>query len=228
MYNSIGFSAVMLPHKQERKIIMDFTAIDFETATPKPTSICSMGICVVENNEVVERRGIYIRPTPLEFNDYNIKIHGITPDMVKGMPTLAECWDIIKPYLEGRTIVAHNAMFDVGALCATLDSYGIEYPAFDYVCTVKLSQQAYPELASHKLNMLCDALGISFNHHQAYDDAYACAEVLINILEDCQLDSVDELENFFDMDRGVVYPGCKLSFKKKKKKSKSVKRSSKK
>ena len=33
---------------------MDFVAIDFETATSKWTSICSMGICVVENNKVIE------------------------------------------------------------------------------------------------------------------------------------------------------------------------------
>jgi len=33
---------------------MDFVAIDFETATSKWTSICSMGICVVEDNKVKE------------------------------------------------------------------------------------------------------------------------------------------------------------------------------
>lgn len=199
---------------------MNFTAIDFETATSLPTSICSMGICVVENNEVVERREIYIRPEPLEFNDYNIKIHGITPDMVKDMPTFAECWDVIRPYVDGRTIVAHNAMFDVGAMCATLKAAGIEYPSFNYVCTVKLSQQAYPELPSHKLNKLCDVLGVKLNHHQAYDDAYGCAEILISILEDFNLNSISDIEHFFDVERGSVYPGCKVSFKKKKKKAK--------
>ena len=28
---------------------MDFVAIDFETATSNYTSVCSLGICVVEN-----------------------------------------------------------------------------------------------------------------------------------------------------------------------------------
>ena len=62
---------------------MNFTAIDFETATSKYTSICSIGICVVKDNEIVERKGMLIRPKTLEFNDYNIKIHGITPEMVE-------------------------------------------------------------------------------------------------------------------------------------------------
>lgn len=195
---------------------MDFTAIDFETATSKSTSICSMGICVVKNDEIVERKGIYIRPEPLEFNSYNIKIHGITPEMVENAPTFEQCWDEIRPYLENKLIVAHNAMFDIGALCATLDYYNIPYPPFRYLCTVKLSQAAYPELPSHKLNNLCDALDVKFSHHQAYDDAYACAEVLLNIEDDCNVSTLKEIEDFFDVDSGRVYPGCRVSFKKKK------------
>lgn len=31
---------------------MDFVAIDFETATSNYTSVCSLGICVVENNKI--------------------------------------------------------------------------------------------------------------------------------------------------------------------------------
>lgn len=80
--------------------------------------------------------------------------------MVVNKPTLADYWDKLKPYLDHKTVIAHNAGFDVGALCATLEHFNIPFPTFDYLCTVKLSQKAYPELPSHKLNNLCDALGI--------------------------------------------------------------------
>lgn len=206
---------------------MDFVAIDFETATSKYTSLCSMGICVVENSKIVERKEIFIRPVPFEFNDYNIKIHGITPKMVRNKPTFDKYWNEVRPYLEGKTVIAHNAMFDVGALCATLDHFGIAYPSFDYLCTVKLSQLAYPELESHKLNKLCDALGITFSHHHAYDDAYACAMVLLRIIEDYSLLSLEEIDECFEVEIGHVFPGCHLSFKKhKKKKNKTVKTAS--
>ena len=72
---------------------MDFVAIDFETATSNYTSVCSLGICVVENNKITDRKEILIKPEPFEFIDYNIKIHGITPDMVVNKPTLADYWD---------------------------------------------------------------------------------------------------------------------------------------
>ena len=197
---------------------MDFVAIDFETATSNYTSVCSLGICVVENNKITDRKEILIKPEPFEFNDYNIKIHGITPDMVVNKPTLADYWDKLKPYLDHKTVIAHNAGFDVGALCATLEHFNIPFPTFDYLCTVKLSQKAYPELPSHKLNNLCDALGIHFHHHRAYDDAYACARVLMRINEDYSLDSLAEIDECFEVETGRVYPGCHLSFKKHKNK----------
>ena len=37
---------------------MDFVAIDFETATSNYTSVCSLGICVVENNKITDRKEI--------------------------------------------------------------------------------------------------------------------------------------------------------------------------
>lgn len=199
---------------------MDFVAIDFETATSCYTSLCSMGICVVENNQIAERKEIFIRPVPFEFHDYNIKIHGITPDMVADKPTFDMYWNEILPYLEGKTVVAHNASFDVGALCATLDYYGIPYPVFDYICTVKLSQKAYPELESHKLNKLCEALEIKFSHHDACDDAYACAEALLRIIEDYSLLNLSEIEECFEIEVGHLYPGCHLPCRKNKKKQK--------
>ena len=79
---------------------MDFVAIDFETATSQRTSICSMGICVVEDNQVKEVKEFLVKPVPFEFNDYNVAIHGITPEMVMYKPTFDKYWDDVKPYLE--------------------------------------------------------------------------------------------------------------------------------
>ena len=187
---------------------MNFVSIDFETATSKPNSICSMGIAVVENNKVTETKEILVRPEPFEFNDYNTLIHGITPDMVYDKPRFCDIWEEIHPLLEGNLVAAHNAGFDVGALRATLDMFGIEYPTFDYICTVKLSQKAYPDLPSHRLNYMAEALGIDFNHHHAGDDAYVCARLLIRILREFALISKEAIERRFEIGIGKIYPGC--------------------
>lgn len=195
---------------------MNFTAIDFETATKERTSVCSLGWCVVEDDIITERNEILIKPEPFEFNEYNTKIHGITPEMVINMPTFDKYWDILRPYIENRMVIAHNASFDVYVLCAVLNQFGIEIPAFSYMCTVILSQKAYPDLPSHKLNNLAEALGIGFCHHNACDDAYACARVFLRIAEDYSLKTFDEIEDCFGIKRGDVIKGIGISGKNKK------------
>lgn len=205
---------------------MDFIAIDFETATSARTSACSIGLCEVSNGKVVARRSLLIRPVPFEFNEYNVMIHGITPELVFDKPNFSELWHLIKPLLDGKLVIAHNASFDINVLLSTLDHFGIEYPTFDYLCTVKLSQKAYPDLFSHKLNALADAFGICFSHHDACEDAYVCARVLMKIIEDYGIKSKEDLVDRFEIGIGHVHPGifepCTKNIKKKRKSRESV------
>jgi len=193
---------------------MDFVAIDFETATSGANGICSMGICTVRDGAVRERKELLIRPEPFEFNEYNIKIHNITPEMVIDKPTFKDYWKEIFPYLNDRIVVAHNASFDIGVLLKTLDMYGIEFPNFSYLCTVKLSQKAYPDLPSHKLNAMAEFLGLDFSHHCANDDAYACAMVLLKIIEDFNVNSLEEIKNKFGIGIGKISPDFHLPCRK--------------
>lgn len=183
---------------------LDFTAIDFEASSKGKTSVCSLGWCVVEDNLITERHEILIKPDPFEFNEYNSKINGITPEMVENKPTFDKYWDMLRPYIENKMVIAHNASFDVNVLCETLKHFNIPCPEFSYLCTVVLSQKAYPDLPSHKLNNLAEALDIDFNHHRAYDDAYACAKAFLRIAEDYNLNSFDEIEECFGIKHGTV------------------------
>ncbi len=200
---------------------MDFVAIDFETATSGANGICSMGICVVSDNKVIERKDFLIRPEPFEFNEHNIKIHNITPEMVIDKPTFKEYWKEIFPYLNDRIIVAHNASFDIGVLLKTLDMYKLEFPNFSYLCTVKLSQKAYPELPSHKLNAMAEFLELRFSHHCANDDAYACAMLLLRIIKDFNIKSLEDLRQKFGIGIGKISPDFHLPCTKNAKKKKT-------
>ena len=171
----------------------------------------------MENGVITDRKEILIKPDPFKFNQYNTKINGITPEMVWDKPTFDKYWDMLRSYIENRMVIAHNASFDIHVLCSTLEHFGIEIPAFDYMCTVQLSQKAYPELPSHKLNNLAEALGIVFNHHRAYDDAYACAAAFLHIAEDYALESFEDIEECFELHRGTVLKGTGIANKKVKK-----------
>ena len=49
-------------------MLRDFTAIDFETANRYPTSVCSIGIVVVQDGEITEEFSHLIKPEPYYFN----------------------------------------------------------------------------------------------------------------------------------------------------------------
>ena len=61
-------------------------ALDFETANGKRTSICSVGMVKVVNNEIVE--SFYTLVNPFDyFSQTNIEVHGITPEDVIDAPS---------------------------------------------------------------------------------------------------------------------------------------------
>lgn len=47
----------------------NFVAIDFETANFTKSSICSIGIVIVKNGEVVDNFYSLVRPTPNYYNE---------------------------------------------------------------------------------------------------------------------------------------------------------------
>ena len=60
------------------KIMKDFAAIDFETANGNRSSVCSVGIVIVRDGEIVDRFYSLIRPTPNYYNYFTTRIHGLT------------------------------------------------------------------------------------------------------------------------------------------------------
>lgn len=184
---------------------MDFVAIDFETANEKRNSACSLGITVVENNKIIEEKYWLIKPYEMRFEPMNIWIHGIKPEDVENEKTFLELWSEIKPYLEGKLVVAHNASFDMSVLRKTLDSYNINYPTLNYFCTMVMSRNFYSYLENSKLNTINDHLGYKFNHHNASADASACANVVVKALEELEIDNIKELSKLTCFKIGKIY-----------------------
>lgn len=184
---------------------MNFVAIDFETANEKRNSACSIGITVVENNIIVEERHWLIKPLEMRFESINIWIHGIKEEDVENEKNFKELWSEIRPYLEGKLVVAHNASFDMSVLRKTLDSYNLEYPTIDYCCTMIMARNFYPYLENSKLNTVSEHLGHKFNHHNASADATACANILIKIVEELEVENINDLSKYICFKIGKIF-----------------------
>lgn len=183
---------------------MNFISIDFETANEKRNSPCSIGIVVIKNNKVVEKLHYLIKPLEMRFVPINIGIHGIRPAMVKNEPEFNVIWDKIKDYFNGSLVVAHNAAFDISVLRRTLELYNIEYPEFNYICTMKLARNFYRGIDNAKLNTVSEYLDFTFKHHDALNDALACSNILLKISEELETDDIEEISKITGVTIGQV------------------------
>lgn len=185
---------------------MRFTAIDFETANSDRASVCAVGLAVVENGQVVRRVRQLIRPQPLEFDPFNISIHGITEQDVADAPTFGEYWPTLWTNVQGP-LAAHNASFDMSCLRQALDQLGAPYPETEYYCTRVLSKLAWPQHPTYALDHIAKSLGIDFQHHDAEEDAVACALILLATCRQVNAATIDDLKTSLGVQVGKLFSG---------------------
>ncbi|MGB0775178.1 MAG: exonuclease domain-containing protein, partial [Akkermansiaceae bacterium] len=101
---------------------MNFTSIDFETATASRDSACAVGIVTVENGCVTHEYYSLIRPPENAYSWHNIQVHGIQPAHTENERSFPAIVAEITDLLAGRIIVAHNAPFDKSVFNACVQS----------------------------------------------------------------------------------------------------------
>ncbi|GAA3281357.1 exonuclease domain-containing protein [Paenarthrobacter aurescens] len=174
---------------------LDFTAIDFETANGFRGSPCSVGLSKVRGGVVVEEASWLMRPPENHdhFEFHNTRIHGIRAEDVAGRPRFGELFPEIGAFIGNDILAAHNAAFDLGVIRSGLEVSGLAGPAYDYVCTVMLSRRCY-SLVSNSLPYAAEEAGVPLvNHHDAAEDARACAGILVDIARRNNANSIAEL-----------------------------------
>ena len=177
---------------------MDFCAIDFETATHERHSACELGICVVENSQIVSTKTWLIKPPSFPyFNQRNIDVHGIVPNDVKDAPTFDEIWYEVQEMMYGTLMIAHNASFDAGVLRSCLDYYGMFKPNINYLCSIQVAKKSWNYLPKYGLKHLAEHHQIKFNHHRAGDDAEACARIALLGFEKLFITRNEEISESF-------------------------------
>lgn len=161
----------------------DFAAIDFETANNERSSVCSVGVVIVRNGEMVDSFYSLINPEPNYYNYWCSQVHGLTREDTDYAPVFPEVWKHIEPLIEGLPLVAHNRPFDENCLKAVFRVYQMDYPDYSFYDTLSASRRDMPELENHQLHTVAAACGYQLNkHHHALADAEACAWIAREIL----------------------------------------------
>ena len=159
----------------------DFVVVDVETACSRVSSICQIGIVGFRDGREVFAYETLVDPRD-EFHLFNTRIHGIAADHVVGQPHFGDIHGIVDAHLSGRTTVAHS-YFDKGALAAACRVHQRDAIATTWLDSVRVAKRAWPNLASHRLNVLTHYLGIDHRHHDALSDARAAGLVVVKAIE---------------------------------------------
>lgn len=174
---------------------LDFVALDWETANRARGSACSVGLVEVRDAAIVGRWASLMRPPELfaSFDPANTAVHGLTLRDVADAPTFAELWPTIETQLAGHVVVAHNAQFDLDVIRDATWAIGTRCPSLTYGCTLLLARRHY-QLPSYTLDAVAQAAGVDLvHHHDALDDAFAAASILLRIAHDTAARSVHEV-----------------------------------
>ena len=160
----------------------DFAAIDFETANNERSSVCSVGIVIVRNGEIVDTFYSLIQPEPNYYNYWCSQVHGLCREDTDDAPVFPKVWAQIEPLIEGLPLVAHNKPFDEGCLKAVFRLYQMDYPDYEFHCTCIASRRKWPG-QSNTLDASAARCGYDLQcHHHALADAEACAAIALEIL----------------------------------------------
>lgn len=168
----------------------NYVVLDIENPNTKADSICSIAFIQVKDGNIIDKKYLLINPED-RFDDINMRVNKITPNMVKDAITFDVFWKDNKDIIENSIIIGHAVKYDLSVISKTLMKYNIALPTLKVVCTQKLAQK-YLDISHYKLDQVCDYLNIYLErHHNALCDTTASLEIFEYINDKYGLDEND-------------------------------------
>lgn len=184
-----------------------FAAIDFETATTERSSACAVGVAVFDNGTVTTATRRLIQPPGNEYDPFNQMVNGMGPEDTENSPPFEQVWPEVADIIGDAIVVAHATSFDLSVL--RWSAHEAEYvpPPIRFVCSYRLAKRTFPNRYSYRLDELCADFGIDIDHHDPMSDAIGAGEVMVRILRQEDVSSIDALAEKLDVVVGALAGG---------------------
>ncbi len=169
--------------------LRDLTYVVFDTETtgllPERDEIVQIGALRVVNCQQAAGEELDLlvnpgRPIPAR----STAVHGITDEMVKDAPDMAQAGRRFHSFARDAVLVAHNAPFDMAFFHRHADQIGVQFdhPVLD---TVLLSAVLFGMTEGHTLDELVMRLDVELSEearHTALGDAIATRDVFLRMI----------------------------------------------
>ncbi|MCE4953515.1 3'-5' exoribonuclease [Staphylococcus haemolyticus] len=175
-----------LSYTKVRKLTSTFVVLDFETTglNYKDNEIIQYGVVEFKDGNVINEFTKFFKPNqPL--GKTVMRKTGITNEFLEDKPRISkEYMKELLLLLGGKTIVAHNAPFDMKFLLKNLHDFNIEHEKFRVFDTLTASRRLINETPNHKLETLKEYFNLDDGEsHQALNDAKATGQLALLLID---------------------------------------------
>lgn len=174
-----------LSYTKAKKLSPDFVVLDFETTglNYKENEIIQFGVVEYQDGKVVDEYSKYFKPNK-PVGKTVMRKTGITNDFLEDKPKISkEHLEKLKNLLEGKTIVAHNAPFDLKYLLKNLHDFDIDHKKFRVFDTLTHSRRLIKETPNHKLETLKNYFDLDDGlSHNALNDCRATGNLALLLI----------------------------------------------
>lgn len=175
------------PELDERRLTeLTYTVFDTETTGLNPSEgdeIIAIGAVRIVNGRLLRQEILDQLIDPQRsMSRQSITIHGISPQMLQGQPTIDQVLPVFHQFAEDTVLVAHNAAFDMRFLQMKEAQTGLKFinPVMD---TLLLSAVVHPNQEDHSLEAIAQRLGVNIiGRHTALGDAMVTGEVFLKLI----------------------------------------------
>jgi DNA polymerase III subunit epsilon len=169
--------------------IMKFVAFDLETTGTKPSSdmIVEVGAVLFDGDRAVKGYGKLVDPGVPIPPDASA-VNGISDDMVRGQPNIADVLGDFAEFCGDLPLVAHNAPFDFKFLLEDVKLHRAAAPKGAVLDTLPLARKIFPGLPNYKLGTLVRHFGFpSGTFHRAEEDSSYCGLLFAKIIQTLEM-----------------------------------------
>ncbi|MGL5732815.1 MAG: PolC-type DNA polymerase III, partial [Metamycoplasmataceae bacterium] len=155
-----------------------YIVFDLETTglSPRFNEIIEFGGVKIVNGQVVERVGFFIKPKE-KISPFTTELTGITQAMVDEGVSEKEGMKKILDFIQDYSLVAHNAMFDIGFLKEKMFKYDLGELTNQWIDTLSIARLLIENSKSYALGVVCKKYSIDYEADVAHRADYD-AEVL--------------------------------------------------